>query len=308
MQGLAFSYKNEYVLIDLINKSGKSVYKAKTPKSDEIFALKVFPYNNKEVSHEYLHEARFTDLAHPNVIQVIEKNSRKKYLIRGQNILVSYLVFEYAPKGDFHSLFAERRVDFDEILARTYFHQLIEGIEYLHNKGIAHLDLKPANLVLSNDYTLKICDFGLAWEEGDEEILSEGTEYYRAPELINDTCKLPKQADIFSAGLLLFMFKCNGRLAQREDKEYRGYKLFELMQKNLDAFWEAQCKLQNKSPHFFDPAFRNLFERMTASNPEERISISDIKSHEWFKGPTYTKDEVVKIMSSSQSVDKKSQE
>lgn len=46
--------------------------------------------------------------------------------------------------------------------AKRYFHQLMNGVEYLHNKGVAHRDLKPENLLLDEHDNLKISDFGMA--------------------------------------------------------------------------------------------------------------------------------------------------
>jgi len=97
---------------------------------------------------------------------------------------ISYIVITLAPYGDFLDLIIHYRVPFDEILVRTYFHQLIEGLEYLHESGVCHLDIKTENLLLGADFKLKITDFDLSYIAGDEKIKSFGTKFFRAPELI----------------------------------------------------------------------------------------------------------------------------
>eukprot|EP00330_Aristerostoma_sp_ATCC50986_P001863 CAMPEP_0114576740 /NCGR_PEP_ID=MMETSP0125-20121206/1472_1 /TAXON_ID=485358 ORGANISM="Aristerostoma sp., Strain ATCC 50986" /NCGR_SAMPLE_ID=MMETSP0125 /ASSEMBLY_ACC=CAM_ASM_000245 /LENGTH=113 /DNA_ID=CAMNT_0001765497 /DNA_START=120 /DNA_END=461 /DNA_ORIENTATION=+ len=97
---------------------------------------------------------------------------------------ISYILMEYANNGDFQSFLNPKNPQIDEKLSRTYFHQLIAGISYLHSHCIAHLDIKPENLLLGDDLQLKIADFDLAYFEGDEMIKSGGTPCFRAPELI----------------------------------------------------------------------------------------------------------------------------
>jgi len=69
---------------------------------------------------------------------------------------------EYAPFGNFSTLIKKYGLGYNETLVRTYFHQLIEGLSELHRNGIAHLDIKPANLLLGSDYQLKVCDFNIS--------------------------------------------------------------------------------------------------------------------------------------------------
>lgn len=51
---------------------------------------------------------------------------------------------------------------FSEIVSRTYFQQLLNGINYMHQKGYTHRDIKPENLLMSSDFLLKISDFGFS--------------------------------------------------------------------------------------------------------------------------------------------------
>ena len=74
-------------------------------------------------------------------------------------------------------------------LARTYFRQLIDGLEYLHSQGVRHLDLKLENLLIGDDYQLKIIDFDLSYMSGDTQILTRGSKFYRAPELRASQCR-----------------------------------------------------------------------------------------------------------------------
>jgi len=99
---------------------------------------------------------------------------------------------------------------FEERIARYFFRQFLEGLDYCHLRGVSHRDLKPHNLLLSHDYELKIADFGFAapieGKDGKGNLETYlGTMNYMAPEI---HLKLPydgRQVDIFAAGVILFM-------------------------------------------------------------------------------------------------------
>mmetsp|Transcript_26786 Transcript_26786/g.23730 ORF Transcript_26786/g.23730 Transcript_26786/m.23730 type:complete len:99 (+) Transcript_26786:429-725(+) len=98
-------------------------------------------------------------------------------------------MMEYAPNGSFHTLLLKKKYKPSIEIARTYFHQLIFGMEYLHQNKLAHLDIKLDNLVVGEQYELKIIDFDLSHSENSnkKDFHSKGSRYFRAPELIDDT-------------------------------------------------------------------------------------------------------------------------
>jgi len=199
---------------------------------------------------------------------------------------------ELAPFGDFADFLLNKRFFKDERLARTYFHQLIEGIEYLHSQNVAHMDLKLENLLLGADFKLKIADFDLAYVEGDRIIRGKGTCNYRAPELRERLCQNVKAADIFSAGIILFTFKTGG-FPCLEDTLVEGEDLYDLMMNEEEQFWEVHSKIHKKKIRF-DEDFKTLFKSLVKANASERASIEDIKKSKWYQGPTYTFEELIK--------------
>ncbi len=124
------------------------------------------------------------------------------------------------------------------MITRYFFHHLADGVEYLHSKGIAHMDLKPENFVLSNDLTLKICDFDLSYKQTDSSIRGKGSKYYRAPEVEARTCQDPKAADIYSMGIVLFVFYTRGVFPFSEEFKVRGRPINEVFNKSNSEFWQ----------------------------------------------------------------------
>lgn len=104
-----------------------------------------------------------------------------------------------------------------EEMARTYFQQLVYGINYVHSQKIAHRDLKPENILITKDEILKITDFGLSNVQNTDTmgaVVADmnlktccGTPYYVAPEVVNKDKKGYSgfTADIWSMGVILFV-------------------------------------------------------------------------------------------------------
>jgi serine/threonine protein kinase len=91
---------------------------------------------------------------HPGVIKLFEYNLEGEIVIEpsGHCIQIFFIVLEYVERGDLFSLMEQRNTPFSEDLARHYFKQMVDGIAYLHDQGIAHRDLKPENLLLNQSH------------------------------------------------------------------------------------------------------------------------------------------------------------
>lgn len=144
-------------------------------------------------------------LKHPNMIkflQAIETTHRV------------YIVMEYAEKGSL--LDAIRKEGYiDETKSKKWFGQLVNVIDYCHERGVVHRDIKCENLLISGDFTIKLSDFGFArnhmryrTREGFEgSSLSQtfcGSYAYASPEILKGTPYDPQLSDVWSMGVVLF--------------------------------------------------------------------------------------------------------
>jgi len=101
-------------------------------------------------------------ISHKNIIWFVEYFEKQvEVKSNGDKKNVFCIVLEFAQKGElFHYLSSCGA--FPESITRYYFHQLIDAVEYLHNEGISHWDLKPDNMLLDENYNLKLADFGFS--------------------------------------------------------------------------------------------------------------------------------------------------
>jgi len=251
------------------------------PTNSEFFVLKLFPLLEGRLAQSFLQETSALGLDHPNIIKLHQ--GFPKYPWGSEGNYISAVLMEYAYQGDLLKLLKGAASGLSEEAVRTLFHQLLNGIEYLHNQGLAHLDLKPDNLFLNEDFILKIGDFDQATPIQHNFTLSQGTPGYRSPEIKQQSCLNLPAADIFSAGVVLFVMK--SRVPPFvEGKLFKNISLYEELSKGDKAnFWEIHTKIQNNEA-FYSEAFRDLIEQMLHEDPECRPSIEQIKKSEWFQG------------------------
>jgi len=205
---------------------------------------------------------------------------------------------------------------FDDMASRSYFHQMIDGLEAMHKLGIAHRDLKPENLLLDENYVLKIADFGFATSFVDEESGKShkmktacGTKGYLAPELLKGK-KYTHKCDIFAYGIILFTTFAGFPPFQNAvetdwwwDKLSKGWKYIVASEKQkyqkdkdkhiaagtakIELFWKAHERTKQ-----FDKILKNLLERMLHPYAEYRYDIKHIKAHKWYNGKLYNTQEL----------------
>lgn len=171
----------------------------------QLFAVKQFERRPHESSKRYLKRvaAEFcfsSSLQHPNVVRTLDllQDSRGDFCE----------VMEYYAGGDIYTrVRTAGKLAPEE--ANCYFKQLMRGIEYLHRTGVAHRDLKPDNLLLTQRGAVKIADFGnaecfqLAWEDKPRETKGLcGSFPYISPEQYGNKGFDPRAVDVWAAGVI----------------------------------------------------------------------------------------------------------
>jgi hypothetical protein len=134
-------------------------------------------------------------LKHDNVVTLREMISRKGDI---------FLKFEYVPH-DLVGLLKQQHITLEHAHIKSLMHQLLQGLAYIHFKGVLHRDLKAANLLVTANGTLKLADFGLARFYYKRNTKADYTNrvctiWYRPPELMVGLTVYGPEVDIWSAG------------------------------------------------------------------------------------------------------------
>jgi len=186
-----------------------------------------------------------------------------------------FVIMEFVSGGELFDYIVSRgRLPPDE--ARHFFHQIVSGIEYCHYHNIVHRDLKPENLLLDGDNNIKLADFGLSNVAHDGDFLrtSCGSPNYAAPEVISGNLYAGAEVDVWSCGVILYALLC-GTLPFDDES------IPNLFKKIKSGMYSLPTHLSQSS--------RDLILRMLVVDPMKRITLPDVRKHQWFqhKLPAY---------------------
>ncbi|KJK77652.1 hypothetical protein H634G_07391 [Metarhizium anisopliae BRIP 53293] len=204
-------------------------------------------------------------LNHPNLVQLIE-------VLDDPEEDSLYMVMEMCKKGVIMTVGLDENADpYNDESCRHWFRDLLLGIEYLHAQGVVHRDIKPDNLLLSDDEVLKIVDFGVSEMFDKPENMriskSAGSPAFMPPELCGKHQEVSgKAADIWSMGVTLYCLK---------------YGKIPFNRPTVLEIYEAIKSDDPCIPNGEDPAFVDLMTVILEKDPEKRITMSQLREHPW---------------------------
>ncbi|XP_065875141.1 serine/threonine-protein kinase SRK2I isoform X1 [Euphorbia lathyris] len=233
----------------------------------ELVAVKYIERGDKIDENVQREIINHRSLRHPNIVRF------KEVILTPTHLAI---VMEYASGGElFEKICNAGRFREDE--ARFYFQQLISGVSYCHAMQVCHRDLKLENTLLDGSPAprLKICDFGYSKSAvlHSQPKSTVGTPAYIAPEVLLRQEYDGKIADVWSCGVTLYVMLVGAYPFEDPDdaKDFR-----KTIQRILNVQYSIPDIVQ------ISPECRNLISRIFVFDPAARISIPEIKNHEWF--------------------------
>ena len=245
--------------------------KIKNLNTGEFYALKTLAINRmaKNKIAELLQEVTMMKkLDHPNIIRIIETYRTASKL---------YIVMELCTGGElFDKLYDQEDSKFSEDSARSLVNKMVSALNYLHQAGIAHRDLKLENFIFTNkseNAEIKLIDFGYSQNYLSQDHMNSivGTAYYIAPEVLEGD--YTKECDIWSMGVILFMM-LSGRcpFGGNDDDEIQ------------DAVRNGKLKFNQKHWGDITPDAIDLCQKMMERNVSSRLDCKGVLNHAWCTG------------------------
>ncbi|KDQ07215.1 hypothetical protein BOTBODRAFT_180882 [Botryobasidium botryosum FD-172 SS1] len=234
--------RSDYKTVKLLGEgSFGAVFLVELHKTGDQYVLKLIKYQKDA-------DTGLLDV-HPRVI-----NLYRAFEAPGRGAL--YLLFELAHGGTLEEFVEERAGLLQETHIAHIMKEVLEGVEYFHECGIMHCDIKPANILLTNGGHIKIANFGIAIPVPSREYRSTrygGSPGYMAPEVESSTEKGFNQAiDIYALGVLADWF-CAVGLSDYKDTS---------------------------------PAVRAFVQLSTAKDPESRPTAKELLQHDFITQTT----------------------
>jgi len=243
----------EYTILERLGAGGAGqVFKAIHRRMERTVVLKLLPKSSPEAMARFQEEVKAAaKLVHPNIVTAYDA---------GESDGVPFLVMEFTEGVDLHR-HVSKHGPLSNGEATNFILQAAKGLDYAHGKGILHRDVKPANLLLGGEGTVKNLDLGLAHMRAALPQAAVGTPDFMAPEVALDPSKANERSDIYGLGCTLWFLLTAKPL-------YNGNTV---IQKILAHREQPVPSLRKTRPDVSD-ALDAVLRKMVAKRPQDRFA------------------------------------
>jgi 5'-AMP-activated protein kinase catalytic alpha subunit len=280
------------VAAEIIGTGGQSVvYRATDRETGSLVALKKFKFNH---SNACLDEVE--------ILRHLHAQHSLKHVISLNKVVYLEMVaaFPYYKNGELLQFIAANGY-MDELLSRTLYSQIVCAINSCHQQSVVHLDIKPENILIDDNFNVVVADFGLAKVAYPDQVLTFdcGSLSNMAPQMNIEPVQYDGfQADVWSLACVLFSMMTGNapfgeKGARREAGRWSCYNL--LVTNRRDEFWSYHRQYSRQE---ISEELQDFFDRIFVESETERATVDELRRHPWMQRPILTNDELVNVMTS----------
>ena len=274
---------------DIIEKKGSGatsiVYLVKDSTTKKIYAAKILKKQSICFNDEIKILNALKEAQNPYILNLINNGTGNVVLKNKTYKEKQYIILEYASKGSLYNYMDQFEQGLKKEYAKAFFYKILKGVLCCHEKGICHRDLKLDNILLDENFSPKIADFGFATFNSEKLNDRRGSPGYAAPEMYFKKLYNGFKADIFSLGVILFNLytgKSPFQLPLKIDKDYKY-----IFQGDYKSYWANITETLKGNENLNDSKdfeyFKDLINKMISKRQEDRPTIAEILESEWMK-------------------------
>ena len=193
---------DRYEILDVLGTGGMAVvYKAKCHRLNRMVAVKILKpelAQDEEIRNRFHDESQaVAKLNHPNIVNVFDVN---------QSDGVEYIVMELIEGITLKQYMRKRGSSLNWREALHFMSQILQALRHAHSRGIIHRDIKPQNIMVLRDGSVKVADFGIARITDSQRTMTQealGSVHYISPEQARGS-NIDARSDLYSAGVVLY--------------------------------------------------------------------------------------------------------
>jgi len=255
---------DNYRIVEILGEGGMGVvYKAVHTKLDKVVALKMIApglAENSKFIRRFQTEARaLAKLKDPNIVGIHDLRSHDTQW---------FIAMEYVEGIDLFDI-VRKEGAFSWKKSIAIVKQILSAVGHAHKVGIIHRDIKPHNIMLTGDDTVKITDFGLAKDESSQmktmTVATGGTLNYMSPEHVKGFSYIEKRSDLYCVGIILYEMVTGEVPFKNLDSD------FDIRESILRKNFDTPTTINKKIPSDLDDIIMKSIEK----NPEDRFQTAE---------------------------------